>query len=50
MRERIKQGHEVRGQKYKVYSDGDFVNCGYIKLTGNNKSFVVNTKQRVSGY
>lgn len=50
MRERIKQGHEVSGQKYKVYSDGDFVNCGCIKLTGNNKSFVVNTKQTVSGY
>ena len=33
MKERIKQGHEVRGQKYKVYSDGDFVNCGTISLT-----------------
>ena len=50
MRERIKQGHEVRGQKYKVYSDGDFVNCGTISLTGNNKSFVANTRQTKKGY
>lgn len=38
MRERIKQKHEVSGQKYKVYSDGEFVNCGSISLTGSNKS------------
>ena len=25
MRERIKQKHEVSGQKYRVYSDGEFV-------------------------
>ena len=50
MKERIKQGHEVRGQKYKVYSDGDFVNCGTISLTGNNKSFVANTRQTKKGY
>ncbi len=50
MKERIKQGHEVRGQKYKVYSDGDFVNCGTIRLTGNNKSFVANTRQTQKGY
>lgn len=50
MRERIKQGHEVRGQKYKVYSDGDFVNCGTISLAGNNKSFVANTRQTKKGY
>ena len=40
MRERIKQKHEVSGQKYRVYSDGEFVNCGSISLTGSNKSFV----------
>lgn len=38
MRERIKQKHEVSGQKYRVYSDGEFVNCGSISLTGSNKS------------
>ena len=30
MRERIKQKHEVSGQKYRVYSDGEFVNCGFV--------------------
>jgi len=50
MRERMKQGHEVSGQKYKVYSNGDFVNCGEILLKGSNKSFVANTKQRKPGY
>ena len=50
MRERLKQGHMVNGQKYKIYSNGDMVNCGFIKLTGNNKSFIVNTKQTKDGY
>ena len=50
MRERMKQRHEVSGQKYKVYSNGDFVNCGNILLNGCNKSFVANTKQRKPGY
>lgn len=50
MRERMKQGHKVSGQKYKVYSDGDFVNCGSISLTGSNKSFVANTRQTKRGY
>lgn len=50
MRNKLKQGHEVSGQKYKVYSDGDFVNCGEINLTGSNKSFVANTKQKKPGY
>lgn len=50
MRERLKQGHMVNGQKYKIYSNGDMVNCGFIKLKGNNKSFIVNTKQTKDGY
>lgn len=50
MRERIKKGHEVSGQKYRVYSNGDFVNCGSILLNGCNKSFVANSKQRKPGY
>lgn len=50
MRERMKQGHKVSGQKYKVYSDGEFVNCGAIRLTGNNKRFVANSKQTKAGY
>lgn len=50
MRERMKKGHEVSGQKYKVNSNGDFVNCGEIVLKGSNKSFVANTKQSKPGY
>ena len=42
--------HEVSGQKYRVYSDGEFVNCGSISLTGSNKSFVANTRQTKKGY
>ena len=44
MRQRIKEGHSVSGSKYKIYSNGDVVNCGNIKLTGNNKSLIVNTR------
>ena len=50
MRERMKQDHKVSGQKYRVYSDGEFVNCGSISLTGSNKSFVANTRQTKKGY
>jgi len=50
MRDRQKQGHEVEGSKYKIYSNGDTVNCGRIKLTGNNKSFVANSRQTKAGY
>lgn len=50
MRTKIKEGHEVSGQKYKVYANGDFVNCGNINLSGNNKSFVANTRQTKKGY
>lgn len=50
MRERMKSGHEVSGQKYKVYSDGDFVNCGPIRLSGSNKHFIANTRQKKTNY
>ena len=50
MRELMKKDHKVSGQKYRIYSDGEFVNCGSINITGNNKSFVANSKQTKSGY
>ena len=50
MRERQKQGHVVEGSKYKVYSNGDTVNCGKVNLKGSNKSFVANSKQSKPGY
>ncbi len=50
MKERIKQGHEVEGSKYRIYSDGEIVNCGKINLNGNNRSFVANSRQTKSNY
>lgn len=50
MRERQKLGHTVEGQRYKIYSNGDSVSCGKIRLTGNNKSFIANIRQTKKGY
>ena len=50
MRERQKKGHEVEGSKYKIYSNGDTVNCGKIQLAGSNKTVVANSKQTKPGY
>lgn len=50
MKERIKQGHEVEGSKYRIYSDGEIVNCGKINLHGNNRSFVANSRQTKPNY
>ena len=50
MKELIKQGHEVSGSKTKIYSNGDWVPCGPITLSGSNKTFVANTRQTKAGY
>lgn len=50
MKERIKQGHEVSGSKVKIYSNGDWVNCGAISLTGSNKSFIANSRMTQANY
>ena len=34
----------------KTWANGDWENCGEIKLTGNNKTFIANTKQKSPGY
>lgn len=34
----------------QIWSNGDWENLGPIKLTGNNKHFVANTKQRKASY
>lgn len=34
----------------KMRSNGDWENLGPIKLTGNNKTFVANTRQKVANY
>lgn len=50
MKELIKQGHEVKGSKTRVYSNGDWVNCGEITLSGSNKSFVANSRMTKANY
>ena len=50
MRERIKLGHEVTGSKTKIYSNGDWVNCGAINLEGTNKTFIANTRMTKANY
>ena len=42
--------HNAKGYIYKIYSNGDFENCGEIKLKGNNKTFIANTKQTMKNY
>lgn len=50
MKELIKQGHEVVGNKTRIYANGDSVNCGGISLTGSNKSFVANSRMTKENY
>jgi len=50
MRERMKLGHEVYGSKIKIYSEGEWVNCGAINLTGSNKTFIANTRMTKANY
>jgi hypothetical protein len=34
----------------KTWANGDWENLGPIKLSGNNKTFVANTRQKVANY
>lgn len=34
----------------KIWANGDWENLGPIKLTGNNKHFIANTRQKVANY
>ena len=34
----------------KTWANGDWENLGEIKLTGNNKHFIANTRQKKAGY
>ena len=42
--------HNARGYITKVYSNGDWVDCGEITLKGSNKTFVANTRAVKKGY
>lgn len=50
MKERMKLGHEVSGDKTKIYSNGDWIPCGRIELTGSNKTFIANTRMTKANY
>ena len=39
----MKQHPGATGSKVKVYSNGDWVNCGPIEFKGSNKSFIANS-------
>lgn len=42
--------HNAKGYITKVYSNGEWENCGEIQLKGNNKTFIANSKQTIKGY
>lgn len=46
----MKQGFEVSGSKTKVWSNGDWENCGEITLTGSNKTFFANARMTKPNY
>lgn len=43
----MKQHPGSTGSKIKVYSDGEWVNCGSITLKGFNKSFIANSPRNM---
>lgn len=42
--------HNATGSITKVYSNGDWVPCGEIKLQGSNKTFIANSRQTTKSY
>ncbi len=43
----FKQGEKVTTSVVKVYSNGDWVNCGELKLSGSNKHFIANSPRNM---
>ena len=39
-----------KGYKIKVYSNGDWVNMGEIKLNSSNKAFIANSRMKRPNY
>lgn len=50
MKEHANKGEEVRGTKTKVYSTGEWVNCGEITLTGSNRCHIVGGSKNSNQY
>lgn len=42
--------HNAKGFITKVYSNGDWVPMGEIKVAGRNKTFAANTRQKIKSY
>ena len=42
--------NNATGSITKVYSNGDWVPCGEIKLGGSNKTFIANSRQTTKSY
>ena len=42
--------NNAKGYIYKIYSNGDMVSCGEIKLNTSNKTYIANSKQTTKGY
>lgn len=48
MKRLIREGYtDVRGNKTKVWSNGDWENCGEITLTGSNATFMANSPRNM---
>lgn len=43
----MKQHPGSTGSKVKVYSNGDWINCGKIEFKGSNKSFIANSPKNM---
>ena len=43
----MKEHPGATGSKIKVYSNGDWVNCGEITLKGSNKTFIANSPRNM---
>ena len=44
------KANNAKGYITKIYSNGDWIPCGEIKLSGSNKTFIANTKQVKENY
>lgn len=42
--------HNATGSITKVWKNGDWEPAGEITLSGSNKTFMANTRQKVAGY
>ena len=39
--------YNAKGTKFKIYSNGDWVDCGEITLSGSNKTYIANSPRNM---